>query len=82
MGITINEKREWSKIKLTKYIRVFRLTGPVKRCLESKHYVLTCTKCGNPLQIGEEIVSKRKTGSRSSSRLKYYHKQCWKTLFQ
>jgi len=65
---------------LTRHIRVFTLTGPVKRFLESKDYVLTCTKCGNPLQIGEQIVSKRRTTSRSSS-LKYFHLKCWRSLF-
>jgi hypothetical protein len=39
----------------------------------------TCEKCKKEFKFGDTIISRR-TGSRHS-RTKYYHKDCWESLF-
>jgi hypothetical protein len=42
--------------------------------LQGFGFRLTCFKCGKPIEVGDEVVSKAR-----EKRL--YHKECWEKLF-
>jgi len=58
-------------------VRSFMLKYDTKNHLEKRAYVLKCFHCGEPLHPGEKVVSK---GTKYRQR-KYYHSECWDSLF-
>jgi len=63
---------------MTKRLRTFTLTPTIKTFLEKRKFNLECDVCGEPLEIGDLIRSKRKS---ATSKHKYYHDECWERLF-
>lgn len=51
------------------------LTLNIKKILEGRKKRLFCRDCGEPLEIGETIVSK-------NNGLDFYHKECYEALFR
>lgn len=65
----------WRGVILTKSHYDFHLTKRVYKILLAKGVRLICYKCGEPLKVGDQIVSHR------SYKRKRYHEACWKSLF-
>jgi len=43
---------------------------------------LTCSKCGEPLQPGDMVVSKRyRQSKKRKAKTKFYHEECWENMF-
>jgi RNase P subunit RPR2 len=57
--------------------RFYTMTkNTLKRLSSREHRPLICKRCGNPLEIGQEVVSR--CGGRSEVR---YHKKCYEELW-
>lgn len=44
-----------------------------------RHLKYSCEKCKKKFEFGDMIISRRYGGKHSRS--KYYHKNCWESLF-
>jgi hypothetical protein len=58
--------------------RNYTLSETTEKQLRQRGLSLVCIRCGEPLQTGEAIVSKKSHG-RSSSR--FYHSKCYAKLY-
>ena len=55
---------------MTEYV----LTSLVKKRLETLGFILSCYRCGEPLLLGDRVISKYGGGLKVK---KLYHKHCW-----
>ena len=57
---------------------VLTLSEPVKNRLEALGKFVVCYRCGEPLKIGDKLVTRKGC---SPSSFKMYHRSCWESMF-
>jgi len=59
-------------------MKIYVLTGSVKKRLQTLGGSVTCKRCEGALEVGDEVVSRP---TRPGGRTVRYHKRCYDALF-